>query len=328
MNTKPNGDPAPYDDEDDDSVEDVREILRVFDQELVEHGIIPAEEQVEPRVFTGYISPVIETRELVDAATEEASLEAGTEEFAEYVTSLRATLTSIGLADPGSVIPENVMDVGPEILEQLDSLNAEALFYDVARRVHKELGPQGQVTWGRLLERARPTNIDGTNDQATDLDKLRIGQSLDNTGDLGKLGIRLTVPPLPDKQQNINRLAYLYSEEPSLIRLKELLEKKAEQEEFYLTMEKAIKSAKRVLDLSIESMTDYRRALDEQVEEQHMDSIDQEVWAKHSRRNRAKLRRARASSNIIKIMVESMDIKAVDDLTEVINGENGLVSPQ
>ena len=323
MSILPGEERFPHDPEE-DSVEDVREILRGYDQQLAAQGHIPSEEEPEARIFNGYTLPLADLDELLEEAQRQEAIELANEGLAEYVKSLRTMLFKIGLADPGSVITENVREAGSDILEQLDSLNAEALFYDVAKRVRQDLGSEGLITWGRLIERARPKNLDGTDGEAIHLDKLRLGQNLSRVGDLGRLGIIVTTLDSAEREQNVTRLAHVYYEDPNLEQLRRSLQNKTEQEALYITMTKAVDFAKQELKRKIEQLEDYRRALEEQVADQHMDSIAQEVWDKQAKSNKIKLRQAKSSLAITDIILEAMQVGTIEELVEDVNRNDRL----
>lgn len=298
---------------DEDSTEDVVGMLRRYDQELVRSGDIPPESTED--YLLGVTAP--DDRDLVG---EDARAEIERLELEEFTKLLRSTLNLVGLSDPSSVTPENIQEIPQELLEQLDPYNAESLFFEVARKVHKQLGPYEAVNWKRLLEQAQPENRD-----VVDLDNLQLAQRMEAFGYLIAVGIdpneisemvkssAETGVASPSRRQNVNRMAYFFQEEPVLAGLVGALRKKAKRSEKYISASKAVRMGQIILRLRSERLeaNKEKQASLPYDNERQWDSIDYDVYRKLQRR-------MKTSISIGNLIQAEMNISTVDELVDGI----------
>jgi hypothetical protein len=307
---------------DEDTTENVIELLRKYDQDLIRGHQIEPDDAEEYLFQNGISNPIDRERALLEA--DEARAEVERSELENFTNALRSTLNIVGLADPASVTPENVMGIDQGLLEQLDPYNAESLFFEVARKVHKRLGPYEHVTWRRLLEQAQHEN-----QEVVDLDNLQLKQRIVAFGYLIELGIdpneikdmvKFSAEEgvaAPSRRQNVNRMAYFFEEEPLLEGLVTALKRKAKKRkrnmEQPIPTERAVRMGQIVLRLRSERLEAQRQKQTSLPfgNENQWDSIDHDVYKKMQRR-------IRTSLSISNLILAEMKINTVDDLIDNI----------
>jgi len=301
---------------DEDSTENVVEMLRRYDTELAASGKIDFEDTESYLLASGAAADEIVIIE-EESRAEQERIDA--EAFAKLI---RSTLNLVGLADPGSVTPENVSALNEELLEQLDPYNLESLFFEVAQKVHLRLGPYEPVTWRRLLEQAVPEGRPVVNLDNLQLEQrikaftylINLGLDPNEISDMVKSSAEMGVAA-PSKRQNVNRMAYFFEEEPLLDGLTKALKKKAKKRKGNgrkpYKAERTVRMGQTILRLQSEKL-ETKRKIQEKLpfgDERKWDSIDYEVYRKMQGRIKVSL----AISDLIRA---EMRTETVDDFLQ------------
>jgi hypothetical protein len=309
MNVPLPGEGAPGE-PDEESTENVVELLRRYDRELVSGGKIEA---TEDYLFANHVVP----DDLI-LPEEDARIEQESADIEEFTRLIRSTLNLVGLADPGSVNPESIKAINQELLEQIDPYNLESLFFEVARKVHLRLGQYEPVTWRRILEQAMPENR-----EVIDLDNLQLEQRIRAFSYLINLGINPNEisdmvkssaeagVAAPSKRQNVNRMAYFFEEEPLLEGLVDGLQKRAKKRkrmgEQPIRAERAVRMGQTILRLRSERLKNQRKKQEELPfgHERKWDSVDHDVYRKMQGRMNVSL----AISNLIRAEMKTESVE-------------------
>lgn len=300
------------DESDESSVEDVLDYLTKYDEDLAASGMIPEDDSTEESGQVGYGFPL--DPEIFEAEHLEEEQDNG---WSNYIRDIRRSLTTIGIADPSSIVKENVMQLRPELLEKLEPLTAECLYFDVARKTHTRLGAYEQVSWRRLVEQAVPDT-----QPIVDLEVLQLEQRIKALGDLAELGVDANeLSKMVQKgssfdihknivQQNVNRLAFCFEDEPSLRPLVTALKKRTKKvqarsewdEVPAASFDHIAKLGRRVLELRIDRLNRDRQTSEslEYDNPRRWDSIDEEAYKR-------RMRRMRVSHNIFTLIVSGQN---------------------
>lgn len=326
----------PYTEE--DSTENVGSLLERYDRELESFGQLP--EDPTDFLLRGPGVPVENVYDL-----EQESLEMAAKEARELLArDLRAHLKMVGLSDYDSINADLFLEIEDEIIEQLDPINAECLFFEVARQVHARLWEYEPVTWRRLIDHVRvypkeAQSIEGIsleNGSETgpkigffnprgevetidfrqgyyDLDGLRDKQRLDDQAQLFKMGIDPAqlqrISSGHNKMaQNINRLAYLLCEEPILQPFVKSLEKRAKDGET-ISVERTLKIAQILIKRRAQRLQLQHEKQQDYGRRYRWDSIDYDVF-------RRMMRRLNSSLSISKAITKDIAITDVDEFLD------------
>lgn len=321
-----------------DSTENVGSLLERYDRELESFGKLPD----DPTDFL-LRGPGVPVENVYDL--EQESLEMAAKEARELLArDLRAHLRMVGLSDHDSINANNLLEIEDEIIEQLDPINAECLFFEVARQVHARLWEYEPVTWRRLIDHVRvypkaAESIEGISLENGsdvgpkigffnprgevetidfrqgyyDLGHLKDKQRLDDQAMLFQLGIDPAqlqrIASGPNKMaQNINRLAYLLCEEPILQPFVESLKKRAKRGET-ISVERTLKISKILIKRSAQRLELQHELQQNYGRRYRWDSIDYDVF-------RRKMRRLNSSMSINKAIEKDIAVTDVDEFLD------------
>jgi hypothetical protein len=293
---------------DDVSTENVTDLLLSIDNELIKTGQVTPE-LLETPELRGHGELPVES-EIIAA---EGLAEDQSGEWDVYTQQIRSALTLVGLSDPASVIKENLMELDQELLRKLDPYSAECLFFDVARKVHRQLGSYEPISWRRLVEQAEPKHR-----PVHDLDTLQLEQRIDSFSYLIDLGVdpievsemvrtknkeKDDVLSNPLTRQNVNRAAFCFQDEPHLRVLVGGLKKRANKNSDYSEVKPmgfvhAVRIGQTALRMQVERLEGKRVKQGKLPYDSPKlwDSVDDEV-------NKRKIRRMKASYSIFNLIL-------------------------
>lgn len=193
---------------DDDSVEDVRDELK-----KIEHELNVGFSDLSPEDF---LFSVTKGEEIY-------------QDWESYAQALSEALGNVGLYNADDITAERLSKADPEILSKLTPHVAESIYFHTFRKSRKWLGNE-PIRLSRLIKQTRSLHKFWN-----DLEHFQLIQRLRDLEYLQEIGISSEqllqlLGGSPGQKQNINRLAFLLSQEPKLRKYVANLKEHAEDE--------------------------------------------------------------------------------------------------